>query len=147
MLNLLIFKHLIHSHPFCSFQLSLHLWFDEVSIKCDVNIHIVTVDGIFPLMFEKPDPDLVTLLQRQHDTLALHNGAVTGLSVNDGLRVVILHDVQVRLLKVPRVDIHIEEVDSCYVATEFSGKHIKVFGSVHKDGIKDQGLVVVDAVK
>lgn len=130
-----------HFWPFLSFR------FDEVSIKRDVNVHIVTVDGVLTLTFVETDPDFVALLQRQHDALALHDGAVAGLSVNDGLLAVIMHDVQVRLLEVPRVDVHIEEVDSWDLATVLPGKHVEVFGGVHKDGVKDQGLVVVNTVK
>lgn len=129
------------------FLVSLSLWCDEVSVKGDVNIHIVAVNGILTLAFVETDPDLVALLQRQHDALALHDGAVAGLSVNDGLLAVVLHDVQVRLLEVPRMDVHIEEVDSRNEAEVLPSKHVEVFGGVDEDGVKDQGLVVVNAVK
>lgn len=129
------------------FPVSLSFWFDEVSVKGDVDVHIVAIDGVLTLTFVETDPDLVALLQRQHDALALHDGALAGLSVDDGLLAVVLHDVQVRLLEVPCVDVHIEEVDSWDLAAVLPGKHVEVFGEVHEDGVEDQGLVVVNAVK
>ncbi len=55
--------------------------------------------------------------------------------------------MQVRLLEVPRVDVHIEEVDSWDMAAVLPSKHVEMFGGVHEDGVEDQGLVVVNAVK
>lgn len=45
-----------------SFVVSLSLRFDEVSVKGDVNVHVVAVDGVLPLPLVKTDPDLVALL-------------------------------------------------------------------------------------
>lgn len=129
------------------YRLSHHLRFDEVSVKGDVNVHVVAVYGVLALPFVKAHPDLVALLQRQHHALTLHDGAVARLRVNDGLLALVLHDVQVRLLKVPRVDVHVEKVDARYVATVLAGEHVEVFGAVHEDGVENQSLVVVHAVE
>lgn len=79
--------------PSLSYLFSLYASFDEVSIESDVDIHIITVNCILPLPLVQADPHLVAQLQLQHHALTLHDGAVTGLGVHDGLLRVVLHDV------------------------------------------------------
>lgn len=120
---------------------------EEVSVKCDVDVHVVAVDGVFPLPLVQSNPHLVAKLQVEHHTLALHDGAVGRLGVQDGLLRVILHDVQIRLLKVPRVDVDVEEVDARDVAGKLSLKHVKVLIRVDEHRVEHEGLVGLQAVE
>lgn len=71
----------------------LYARFDEVSVEGDVDVDIITVDGVLPLPLVQTDPHLVAQLQPQHQALTLHDGAVAGLGVHDGLLRVVVHDV------------------------------------------------------
>ena len=66
---------------------------DEVSVEGDVDVYIIAVDGVLPLPLVQADPHLVAQLQLQHQALTLHDGAVAGLGVHDGLLRVVVHDV------------------------------------------------------
>lgn len=127
--------------------LSFHRGFDEVSVEGDVDIEVVAVDGVLPLPLVEADPHLVVQLQLQHQALALHNGAVAGLGVHDGPLRVVLHDVEVRLLEVPRVDVEVEEVDPRNPAQELALEHVEVVVQVDEDGVEDERLVDVVAVE
>ncbi len=118
-----------------------------MSVEGDVDVHVVAVYGVVSLPLVEPDPNLVVELQRQHDALALHDGAVTGLRVQDHLLLLIVHQVQVRLLEVPGVNVDVEEIDSWDEAVELALEHVEVFAQVNEDGVEDHGLVVIGAVK
>lgn len=126
---------------------SIHGGLDEVSVEGDVDVYIITVDGVLALPFVQTHPHLVVELQIQHQTLALHDGPVAGLRVHDGPLPLILHDVQVRLLEVPRVDVDIEKVDPGDEAVELSLEHVEVLMQIDEDRVEDQGLVVFQAVE
>lgn len=121
--------------------------FDEVSVERNVDVNVVAVDGVLPLPLVEADPHLVLQLQRQHQALALHDGAVAGLRVNDGPLRLVLHDVNVRLLEVPRVDVDVEEVDPRDPAEELAPEHVEVLVQVHEHRVEDQRLVGVAAVE
>lgn len=127
--------------------LTLSARFDEVSIESDVDVHIVAVDGILPLPLVQSDPHLIALLQLQHHALTLHDGAVAGLGVHDGLLFIVLHDVQVRLFEVPCVDVDVEEVDPRDVAGEFPLEHVELVVQVDEHRVEHQGLVGLQAVE
>lgn len=91
-----------------------------MAIEDDVNVRLLTIDGVFSLPLEHPHPDLVSFLQVQHQALALHDAPVTGLGIEDDHLLLILHQVQVGLLEVPSVDVETEVVDSWHVAEELS---------------------------
>lgn len=120
---------------------------NEVSVKCDVDVHVVAVDGVFPLPLVQADPHLVAQLQVQHHTLALHDGAVGRLGVQDGLLRVVLHDVQIRLFEVPRVDVDVEEVDARDVAGKLAVEHVEVLVRVDEHSVEHKGLVGLQAVE
>lgn len=90
---------------------------------------------------------MVVQLQLQQQALALHDGALTGLGVHDGLLAVVAHDVQVGLFEVPGVDVDVEEVDPGHVAEELPLEHVKVTFGVDEDRVKHQRLVRVQAVE
>lgn len=121
--------------------------FDEVPVERNVDVDVVAVDGVLPLPLVEADPHPVLQLQRQHQALALHDGAVAGLRVYDGPLRLVLHDVNVCLLEVPRVDVDVEEVDPRDPTEELAHEHVKVIVQVHKDRVKDQRLVGVAAVE
>lgn len=125
----------------------LHPSFDEVPIEGDVDVYVITVNRVLPLPLVQSDPHLVVQLQLQHQALALHDGAVAGLRVHDGLLRVVLHDVQVRLLEVPRVNVDVEEVDARDVAEEPPREHVEVGVQVDEDRVKHQPLVGLQAVE
>lgn len=128
-------------------SLSLCATFDEVSIESDVDVDIIAVNCVLPLPLVQADPHLIALLQLQHHALALHDGPVAGLSVHDGPLRVILHDVQIRLLEVPCVDVDIEEVDPRDVAEEFAVEHVEVAVQVDEHCVKQKCLVGLQAVE
>lgn len=128
-------------------SLVLRTSFNEVPVKSDVDVDVVTVDGVLSLPLVQADPHLVVQLQLQHQALALHDGAVRRLSVHDGPLLLVLHDVQVRLLEVPCVDVEVEEVDPRDGADEFTVEHVEVALQVDEDSVKNQRLVGVQAVE
>lgn len=134
-------------HLFHPLIFSLDTWCHQVSIKRDVNIHIVTINCIFSLPFVKPNPDLVVQSQIQHDTLALHDRPFTRLSVQDHLFLVIVHQMKIGLLKVPCVDVNVKEVDPWDITVEFSLEHVEVLVDIDKHSVEHQGLVVVHTVQ
>lgn len=131
--------------PFC--PLSLDARCHQVSIEGDVNIHIIAVDGVLPLPLVESDPDLVIKSQIHHDALTLHDGSLAGLSVQDHLLLVVVHQVEVGLLKVPGMDVDIEEVDPWHVAVKLSLEHVEVLLDVDEHRVEHQRLVVVHAVQ
>lgn len=133
--------------PSPSHSFSLCTSFDEVSIERNIDIYIVAVDCVLPLPLVQADPHLVAQLQLQHQALTLHDGAVAGLGVHDGPLRVVLHDVQIRLFEVPRVNVDIEEVDPRDVAEEFPREHVKVVVQVDEDCVKRKHLVGFQAVE
>lgn len=134
-------------HMFLTVGSSLMIGSKQVSIKCDIHIYIVTVNGVLPLSLVQSDPHLVLQPQLQHDALTLHDRPVTGLGVDDRLLTVIQHNVQVCLLEVPRVNVDIEEVDAWDDTHELSLKHVKMFIHVDEDSVKNQRLVCLEAVE
>lgn len=84
--------------------LSLAVGFDEVSAEGDVGVKVVAEDSVLSLALVEPHPHLVVRGQLQHQTLALHDGPITGLSVQDGHLLLVLHHVQVRLFLPRHVD-------------------------------------------
>lgn len=133
--------------PPLSYSVSLYATFDEVAVKSDIDIYIVAVDCVLPLPLVQADPHFVLQLQLQHHALTLHDGAVAGLGVHDGLLCVVVHDVQICLLEVPRVDVDVEEVDPRDVADEFPVEHVEVVVEVDEDCVKHKPLVGVQAVE
>lgn len=129
------------------FLFPLSAGFDEVPIESDVDIDIVAVDGVLPLPLVQSDPHLIGLLQLQHHALTLHDGAVAGLGVHDGLLFIVLHDVQISLFEVPRVDVDVEEVDPRDAAGELAPEHVEVVLQVDKHGVEHQRLVGLQAVE
>lgn len=125
---------LSHLFPLCA-------CFDEVSTESDIDVYIIAVNCILPLPLIQADPHFVAQRQLQHHALTLHDGVVAGLGVNDGLLFVALHDVQVRLLEVPRVNVDIEEVDPWDAAHEFPLEHVEVVVQVDEHRVKPQSLV------
>lgn len=125
---------LSHLFPLCA-------CFDEVSTESDIDVYIIAVNCVLPLPLIQADPHFVAQRQLQHHALTLHDGAVAGLGVNDGLFFVALHDVQVRLLEVPRVNVDIEEVDPWDAAHEFPLEHVEVVVQVDEHRVKPQSLV------
>lgn len=121
--------------------------FDEVAIEGDVDVDVVAVDGVLPLPLVQPDPHLIALLQLQHDALTLHDGAVAGLGVHDGLLLIVLHDVHIRLFEVPRVDVEVEEVDPRHAAGELPLEHVELLLQVDKHRVEHQRLVGLQAVE
>lgn len=132
------------THPAFS---SLDARSDQVPVEGDVNIHVVTVNGVLPLPFVEPDPDLIIQSQIQHHTLTLHDGPLARLSVQDHLLLVVVHQVEVCLLKVPGVDVDVEEVDPGHVAVELAFEHVEVLVEVDEHCVEHQRLVVVQAVQ
>lgn len=128
-------------------SLSLDARCHQVTVEGDVNIHVIAVNGIFPLAFVKANPDLVVQSQVHHDALALHDGALAGLRVQDHLLFVVVHQVEVGLLEVPGVNVDVEEVDPRHVAVEFALEHVEVLVDVDEHRVEHQGLVVVHAVE
>ena len=114
-----------------------------MAIEDDVNIRLLTIDGIFSLPLEHPHPDLLSFLQVQHQALALHDAPIAGLGVEDGHLFLVLHQVEVGLLEVPGVDIEAEVVDSCHIAEELPREHVEVLVEVHELGVKSDVLEVV----
>lgn len=131
----------IHATPF------LYGRNHQVAIEGDVDVNVIAVNGILTLALEEAHPDFIVKLKRKHDTLALHDGAVTGLCIQDHLLLFILHQVQIGLLEVPRVDVDVEEVNTRYITVELAFKHVEVFVTVDEDGVKKQCLVIVVAVE
>ncbi|TNN47618.1 hypothetical protein EYF80_042179 [Liparis tanakae] len=121
--------------------------FDEVSVEGDVEVHVVAVDGVLSQPLVQADPYLVLEPQLQHQALALHDGAVAGLRVHDGLLRVVEHDVQVRLFEVPRVDVDVEEVDPRHPAHKLPIEHVEVVVEVDEDGVEHERLVGLLAVE
>lgn len=119
-----------------SYSVSLYASFDEVSIESDVHIYIITVNCVLPLPLVQTHPRLISQLQVQHQALALHDGALAGLRVHDGPFRVVLHDVQIGLFEVPRVNVDVEVVNPWDAAEEFPFEHVKVAIQVDKDGVK-----------
>lgn len=130
---------------FCS--LSLCAGLNEVPIESDVDVHVVAVNGVLPVPLVQADPHFVAQLQLQHHALALHDGAVAGLGVHDGLLSLVLHDVQVRLLPVPRVDVDVEEVDARDAARELAPEHVELLVQVDEHRVEAEGLVGLHAVE
>lgn len=127
--------------------LAFTLGFDEVAAERDVSVKVIAEDCVFPLALIEPHPHLIVSLQLQHQALALHDGAVTGLGVQDGHLLFVLHYVQVCLLLVPRVHVQAEEVNPWHVAEELSCEHVEVAVQVDQLSVEHQGLVVVVAVQ
>lgn len=119
----------------------------QVPVEGDVDVDVVAVNGILALALEQAHPDFVVKLKRKHDALALHDGAIAGLRIQDHLLTLVLHQVQVGLLEVPRVDVDVEEVNTRDIAVELAFKHVEVFVKVDEDGVKEQRLVIVVAVE
>lgn len=69
------------------------------------------------------------------------------MGVHYGLLCVVLHNVQVRLLEVPRVNVDIKVVDPWDVAEEFPVEHVKVAIKIDENCVKNQRLVGLQAVK
>lgn len=120
---------------------------DQITTESDVDIHIITVDGIVTLSLIQTHPNLIILPQLQHQTLALHDATVTGLSIENDFLLVIPHDVHVGLLEIPGVDIETEKIQACHIAVELALKHVEVAIEVHKDSVKDQSLVAFITVE
>lgn len=136
-----------HSFNNHSILFSLDARCYQVSTEGDINIHVVTVNGVLPLPLVESNPYLIIQRQIQHDTLALHDGPLTGLSVQDHLLLVVVHQVEVGLLKVPGVDVNVEEVDPWHIAVELALEHVEVLMEVNKHRVEHQRLVVVHAVQ
>lgn len=119
----------------------------QVSVECDVNIHIIAVNGVLPLPLVEPDPDLVIQSQIQHDALTLHDRPLAGLSVKDNFLLIVVHKVQVGLLEVPSVDVDVKEVDPWHVAVELAFEHVEVFVEIDEHRVEDQRLVVFHTVQ
>ena len=130
-----------HTCPVPDLQFSFGL--NQVSIKGDVSVKVITEDGIFPLAFKESDPDFVISLKLQHQALALHDGAVTGLGIKDHHLSLIVHHMQVCLLLVPCMHIEAEVVDPGHVTVELTTKHVEVTIEVDQLCVKYQCLVVV----
>lgn len=118
-----------------------------MAIEGDIDVGLLRVDGILPLPLEHPDPDLIPFQEIKHKTLTLHDAPLTGLGIEDGHFLVVLHDVEVGLLVVPGVDIEVEEVDSRHVTEELPGEHVEVLVEVDKLRVKGDMLVIVRAVE
>ena len=58
-----------------------------------------------------------------------------------------MHQVEVRLLKVPGVDVDVEEVGPRHVAVELALEHVEVLVQVDEHRVEHQRLVVVHAVQ
>lgn len=140
-------KHSALLFPFSSALFLLPSGFDEVAVESHVNIHVVAVDGVLPVPLEQAYPHGVVALQLQHHALALHDGAVAGLGVDYGPLCLVLHDVQVRLLEVPRVDVDVEEVDPRDAAEELALEHVEAAFQVDEDRVEYHRLVGVVAVQ
>lgn len=120
---------------------------DQVAAEGDVDVHVIAVDGVITLSLVEAHPNLVILSQLQHQALALHDASVAGLSIEDDLFLVVPHDVHVGLLEIPSMDIEAEKVEASHITVELALKHVKVAIEIHKDGVKDQGLVPLTAVE
>lgn len=119
----------------------------QVAVEGNVDVNVVAVNGILAFTLEQTHPDFIIKLKRKHDALALHDGAVTRLRIQDHLLALVLHQVQVGLLEIPSVDVDVEEVNTRHIAVEFAFKHVEVFVWVDEDGVKEQSLVIVVTVK
>lgn len=86
-------------------------------------------------------------LEVQQEALALHDGALSRLSVHQSALLLILHDVHEGLLEVPRMYIHIEEVDAGNAAVELAGEHVEMARRVDEDRVEQEHLVRVCAVE
>lgn len=133
--------------PYIFHGSAFRLGFDKVTIKRDVGVIIVAEHRVFSLALKEANPHLVVSLQLQHEALALHDGAIAGLSVQDGHLLLVLHHVQVRLLLVPGVSVQTEEVDARDVAEELAGEHVEMAVQVDEFCVEDQGLIVIVAVQ
>lgn len=120
---------------------------DQVSVEGDVDIHVVAVNGVLPFPLIESNPHLVVQSQVQHHALALHDGALAGLRVQDDLLLVVVHQVEVGLLEVPGVDVDVEEVDPRHVAVELALEHVEVLVDVDEDRVENQRLIIVQAVQ
>lgn len=127
--------------------ISLYARCHQVSIEGDIDIYIITINGIFSLPLVESDPDLIIQSQIQHDTLALHDGPLAGLSIKNHLLFIVVHQVEVGLLKVPCMDVDVEEVDPGHIAVELAFEHVEVLMEINKDSVKHQRLVIVQAVQ
>lgn len=125
----------------------LDAWCHQVPVEGDVNVHVITVNGVLPLPFIQPDPHFIIQSQVQHDALTLHDGPLAGLRVQDHLLLVVVHQVEVGLLEVPGVDVDVEEVNPRNVAVELAFEHVEVLEQVDEHCVKNQRLVVVLAVQ
>lgn len=126
---------------------AFRLGFDEVTIKRDVGVIIVAEHSILSLALKEPNPHLVVSLQLQHEALALHDGAIAGLCVQDGHLLLVLHHMQVCLLLVPGMSIQAKEVDARHVAKELACEHVEMAVQVDEFRVEDQGLIVIVAVQ
>lgn len=128
-------------------QASSVLRLDQVTAEGDVGVHIITVDGVLPLTLEEPHPHVVAGLQWQHDTLALHDAALTGLCVQDHSRLLIVDDMHIGLLVIPAVHVEAEEVEATQGGHEAASGHVKVAVGVHEDPVEQQWEEVFTAVQ
>lgn len=119
----------------------------QVAIEGNIDVNIIAVNGILAFTLEEAHPDFIVKLKRKHDTLALHDRAVTGLCIQDHLLTFVLHQVQVGLLEVPCVDVNVEEVNTWHIAVELAFKHVEVFARVDENGVKEQRLIIIVAVE
>lgn len=117
--------------------LHLSAGFDQIAIEGDVGVKVIAEDGVLALALEEPHPHLIILPQFQHQTLTLHNAAVTWLGIKDDHLLLIPHHVQVGLLLVPGVHIDVEEINASHIAVEFAREHVKVAIEVHQLSVKD----------
>lgn len=127
--------------------LSVHVRFKEVPIERDVDVDVVAVDRILALAFVQTHPHLVVELEGQQDALALHDGVLSRLGVHQSALLLILHDVHVGLLEVPRVHVHIEDVDAWHAAPELAREHVEMSRHVDEDSVKQKHLIGVCAVE
>lgn len=79
--------------------------------------------------------------------MTLHDGSIAGLRIQNHLLALIVHQMKVRLFKVPRVNVDVKEINSRHETIKLSFKHVEVLLKVHEDGVKDKGLVIIGAVQ
>lgn len=133
--------------PLTALSLSAHVGFDEVSVEGDVDVHIIAVYGILALALVQTHPHHVVELQGQQDALALHDGALSRLSVHQCTHLLVLHDVHVCLLEVPCVHVDVKEVNTWNAAAELAREHVEMSRHVDEDGVKQKHLIGVSAVE
>lgn len=133
--------------PYLLLGSAFRLGFDKVTIKRHVGVKIIAEHCVFSLALKESNPHLVVSLQLQHEALALHDGSIAGLSVQDGHLLLVLHHVQVRLFLVPGVSVQTKEIDAWNVAEEFACEHVEMAVQVDDFCVEDQGLIVIVAVQ